>query len=160
MQQTCDFVKVNHPFLIVIAAMLQFWPPRDSTEEARGLVPCSKATWKLLRFLHQHNVSVKRAEDLTRVIIWGLSGWWTVKGTSSADPRGGSVMPFGTNGLLTEGNHLTVKYLSSNVYRERHFFTLALNVSLTPGLCLMAHTAYCWNCPGQHPGEERHVYCV
>lgn len=55
---------VNHPFSTVTAATLQVWPPRDSTEAARRAVPCSKATWKLLRF-NQHYVSLKRAEDVT-----------------------------------------------------------------------------------------------
>lgn len=53
-------------------------------------------------------------------------------------------------------NHLTVKYIPPS----RHFFTLALNVSLAPELCLTAHTAYCWNRRSQHPGAQRHVYCT
>lgn len=144
----------------VTAATLQLWPLRNSTEESRGTVPCSKATQKLLWIFHQRYISVKSAEDVTSTEqMWSSEACW------------GSVLLKGpplqtlvvalwclqghTASTQMDGNHSTVKYIP-----PRHFFTLALNVSLAPELCLTAHTAYCWSWRSQHPGAERHVYCT
>lgn len=80
--------------------MLQFGP-KYPTEAERGIVPCSKATWKQLGVPHQHYVSLKegRGCNFNRIaVIVSLrvellkdllcrSSWWICDAFKDPDRR-------------------------------------------------------------------------